>query len=203
MALKNRTKTLLAESFKEILLRTPVEKVRVTDICKRADVTTQVFYYHFKDKYDLASWIFIEDFSSSFGDEKYRAPITPDQHIDMMTQQFERMWEKRDLYRRMLSDKSQNSLQRSIHDFDIEISTTAMKAYLGYPTLSQELRYAASYTSHACLGMTIDWLTGRFEATPRELAQLQFDFMPPALRESFEALGCRVGQAADSWKAKQ
>ena len=31
------------------------DKIRVTEICKLAEITKPTFYYHFRDKYDLAA----------------------------------------------------------------------------------------------------------------------------------------------------
>ncbi len=40
-----------------LLSRKPIDKVRVTEICKEAEIKLPTFYYHFKDKYDLMSWV--------------------------------------------------------------------------------------------------------------------------------------------------
>ena len=39
----------------------PIDKIRVTEICKAADIERPTFYYHFKDKYDLVAWMFCSD----------------------------------------------------------------------------------------------------------------------------------------------
>ena len=39
--------------------------VRVSDLCERCGVERRVFYYHFKDKYDLVAWMFEQDYQAA------------------------------------------------------------------------------------------------------------------------------------------
>ena len=55
-----RTKLWIADALKRLLVRKPLDKIFVTDICKEAEIERPTFYYHFKDKYDLMAWIFCQ-----------------------------------------------------------------------------------------------------------------------------------------------
>ncbi len=48
---------LLAESFKELVAVTPVEKITIKEITDKAGVIRPTFYNHFQDKYELLEWI--------------------------------------------------------------------------------------------------------------------------------------------------
>ena len=61
MQQKKEVKTLLAESFKELALEKPVEKITIKEITDRAGVIRVTFYNHFQDKYELLEWICRED----------------------------------------------------------------------------------------------------------------------------------------------
>ena len=185
MALKDRTKRLLADTLTEMLGEMPLEKVRVMDICRRADVQNQVFYYHFRDKYELGAWIFFSDFTSSFAGEVPEGLSAEETQVFMMTAQFERMWAKRDLYRALFTDATPYSLERYIDEFDVRLNTDALRAYLDTDTLTPGQTYIARATSHACLGLTVDWIMGRFVAAPAELARYQFDFIPDLLLHAY------------------
>ena len=50
---------LLAESFKELVAVTPVEKITIKEITDKAGVIRPTFYNHFQDKYELLEWIWI------------------------------------------------------------------------------------------------------------------------------------------------
>ena len=47
----------LAESFIELILKMPMEKITIKDITDGAGVIRPTFYNHFQDKYDLLEWI--------------------------------------------------------------------------------------------------------------------------------------------------
>ena len=48
---------LLAESFKELASKQPLEKITIKAITDRAGVIRPTFYNHFQDKYELLEWI--------------------------------------------------------------------------------------------------------------------------------------------------
>ena len=45
--------TLLAESFKELAKKHPIEKITIKEITDLAGVIRPTFYNHFQDKYEL------------------------------------------------------------------------------------------------------------------------------------------------------
>ena len=53
-----RTKLWIAAAMKRLLVKKPLDKIRVTEICREAEIERPTFYYHFQDKYDLVAWIF-------------------------------------------------------------------------------------------------------------------------------------------------
>lgn len=50
---KQEVDRLLMESFKELALRQPMEKITIKEITDRAGVIRPTFYNHFQDKYEL------------------------------------------------------------------------------------------------------------------------------------------------------
>ena len=52
------TKMWIADKMREIMKHKPISKIRVTEICRAAEIERPTFYYHFKDKYDLVAWMF-------------------------------------------------------------------------------------------------------------------------------------------------
>ena len=61
MQQKREVKVLLSESFKELVLEKPVEKITIKQITDRAGVIRVTFYNHFQDKYELLEWICREE----------------------------------------------------------------------------------------------------------------------------------------------
>lgn len=52
---------LLAESFKELVLKQPIEKITIKEITDKAGVIRPTFYNHFQDKYELLEWIITKE----------------------------------------------------------------------------------------------------------------------------------------------
>ena len=61
MKLAERTKIWIADKMKGLMKTKPLDKIRVTEICRVAEIERPTFYCHFKDKYDLVAWIFLSD----------------------------------------------------------------------------------------------------------------------------------------------
>ncbi len=182
--LKDRTKALLAQTLEDMLGEMAFSKVRVTDLCKRADVQKQVFYYHFRDKYDLAAWVFERDFEDSFPQLPAGAEVTEALIEKMTAEQFERLWARRGMYRRFFEDGSFGSVRDYVHEFDVELNRKVLSAYLGVQSLGPAEDYLAKFAAHGFLGVTMDWLRGEIPLSPLELARLQQANMPELLRHA-------------------
>ena len=55
------TKKAIAASLKRLLEQKPLTKITVTDIAKDCNISRHTFYYHFRDKYEVVSWIFYDE----------------------------------------------------------------------------------------------------------------------------------------------
>lgn len=52
------TRLRITEATMQLVREKPFDRLSVEDICKAADVCRATFYYHFKDKFDVAQWHF-------------------------------------------------------------------------------------------------------------------------------------------------
>lgn len=55
------TDKIIAESFKSLLRKYPMEKITVKEITESAGVIRPTFYNHFKDKYDVLEYVIWND----------------------------------------------------------------------------------------------------------------------------------------------
>ncbi|MCP4368162.1 MAG: TetR family transcriptional regulator, partial [Deltaproteobacteria bacterium] len=53
-----RSKRLIIEALRELILEKDYKKISVSDIVKRADIGRATFYAHFEDKEDLGKFFF-------------------------------------------------------------------------------------------------------------------------------------------------
>ena len=63
------TKLMIAQGLKRLLKTTSFVNVSVGDIARECQISRNTFYYHFKDKYDLISWIFYTEITSILTDD--------------------------------------------------------------------------------------------------------------------------------------
>ena len=177
--MKDRTKIMFAEELNEMLKTMPLSKVRILDLCKRCGATPQTFYYHFKDKYELVAWIFLNDFADIYGDAE--ADYSPQRLEEIMLH----MQKRKEFYQKAYAEHSQNSINAYIHDFDMQIARAAVKKSTGQETLTHEQQMAVAYHSFGVMGMFQDWIFSKSPMPASELAEFLYEKTPAFLRESF------------------
>lgn len=118
MADSNITKQAMAAAFKELLREHSFDKISVSDICERCHMNRKSFYYHFKDKFDLANWIFDTEFLE----------LAQQQELEVCGDSIDERWEgleaacryfynNRVFYGRLLRVEGQNSFTEHFQNF--------------------------------------------------------------------------------------
>ena len=175
MADSNLTKRVLALGLKKLVASQPFEKVSVSDICDVCGVSRKTFYYHFKDKYDLAEWMFNTEFIAVL-----QKPETEDRWLfaGAICRYF---YQERDFYRALLMFDGQNSFREYFQKF----LSQALEPFLR-PDMD-EVEVAASYegiapedvkdfyahfVSDAVLLAIFRWLTGGAKLPPEQFVAL-------------------------------
>ena len=57
MQSKTNIDEMLADSFKVLALKMPIDKITIKEITDGAGVIRPTFYNHFRDKYELLEWM--------------------------------------------------------------------------------------------------------------------------------------------------
>ena len=178
MALRGRTKRLLADTLKEMLSRMPLEKVRIEELCQECGIDRRTFYYHFKDKYDLVAWIYQQDYEAALRDTGGRYSE------ELIQKVLQRMNSHRAFYRKAFLDKSQNTITRYIHDFYMNLYREKILAHTGGENLSEEELYDLGSYVYASVEHTKEWLEGTSAYSIPVFARLQYRSLPSFLREA-------------------
>ena len=58
---RDLTKELLADCFRELMMKVPFSKITIRMITDRAGLIRPTFYKHFQDKYEIMEWIFAQE----------------------------------------------------------------------------------------------------------------------------------------------
>lgn len=180
MVTRRDTKGMFASELERMMRNTLLSKVRVADLCARCGVERRVFYYHFRDKYDLVAWVFERDYSlASDGFAPYSKELYTQAHC--------RLWARRDLYRRAFEEDTQNSIRRYLLQFSADANEAVLRRYLGVARLSGDMAFQAHHFAYGNIGCLIEWLRGDIEATPAQLTSRMFDCMPATLSKAYSA----------------
>ena len=178
MAVTRDTKGMFADELETMMERMSLSKVRVRDLCERCGVERRVFYYHFKDKYDLVAWMFERDYSSAAdGNAPYSVELYAEAH--------RRLWSRRAFYRRAFEEDSQNSIWRYLLQFSVEANEVVLKRHLGVTALAAGPAFEARHFAYGNIGCLVEWLRGDIDATPAQLANRMFSCMPDKLRQAY------------------
>ena len=173
--MKDRTKLALARALQESLRTKSLDEVRVSELCARCDLQRQSFYYHFQDKYDLVAWIFLQDFSAGFSSNGYRLSL------ECISEILRRVYEKKELYLRVLADRSQNLpllyIQKYIYEFSVDLFCRRD----GVEQLPETLCIKIQFLVYGAIGLVYEWLKGHIQKDEEALARLMFEMVPPEM----------------------
>ncbi len=62
-----KTRAAIHLAMASMIIDTPLERITVTELCRRADISKSTFYLHFHDVYDCADWIRNEILEATLG----------------------------------------------------------------------------------------------------------------------------------------
>ena len=168
-----RTKIWIAEAMKRLLVRKPLAKIFVTDICKEAELERPTFYYHFKDKYDLMAWIFCQ-----------QAMQTDVLSVESAAKAMNSMRQDYVYFKRAYEDNSQSPMWAYMHEYFVKrYSEIAMERTGG--ALDAQAKFSIRLYSYGTVGMTREWLMND-NITPAEtIVTMMFNSMPESLKGLF------------------
>ena len=166
------TKLWIADKMREIMKHKPIDKIRVTEICKAADIERPTFYYHFRDKYDLVAWMFCTD--------AYGTDITS---VASAAAGMNRMKQEILFYKRAYEDSSQNALWHYVVEYFTKRYTELAKEKLGADILDTQLSYSIRFYCMGAVGMTQEWVLTDNITSAETVVQMMFNSMPENLRK--------------------
>ena len=158
----------LAESFKELASRHPIEKITIKDITDKAGVIRPTFYNHFQDKYELIEWIVMEQII------RPAAPLIENGMFnEAVVLMFTSLEKDKPFYMNAVKLEGQNSLQSIAEDCVRQILLAIMekkgpKMDKAHPWITYE-RVAQFYAQSMCY-IVIEWIKSGMNIPPREIA---------------------------------
>lgn len=177
------TKYKLADSVKQCMKTTPVDRITVKDIVEGCNLTRQTFYRNFKDKYDLINWYFDKLVQQSLGKIETGSTVR-----DSLARKFAFILEEKAFFCGAFRSDDQNSLKE--HDFELilQFYHNLIARRMSRP-LEEELQFQLELYCRGSVYMTVKWVLGGMKDTPHQMADKLVDAIPPKLAEVFATLG--------------
>lgn len=166
---KGNVDVLLAESFKELVLKRPIEKITIKEITDKAGVIRPTFYNHFQDKYELLEWIIRTDLL-----DPMRPLIQNGLSDQALLFVFTGIQNEMEFYTRARRLEGQNSFESIVticireillDVFDMKASAKKLPGALTPEMLSM-------YYAKAMCFMVLSWIDSGMKATPQEMADI-------------------------------
>jgi AcrR family transcriptional regulator len=171
-------------SLLELLMNDRLSNILVKDICRKAKVTRQTFYRHFKDKYDVVNWFYDKEIESLFIATYSISGIKTN-----LISKCNKYKQNLDLYRNIYQCDGQNSLAK--HEFSRIYTSLSNKIFynIGLPREghSVELQYSLEFFCHGLIQSTIDWLNRSCPMSCDTFADIMIKAMPSEVKSKLKA----------------
>ncbi len=170
----DRTKLWIADKMKTLMAKKSLDKIRVTEICKAAEIERPTFYYHFKDKYDLVAWIFFYD--------AFKTDIIS---IESAAGSMNQMRKDYLFYKNAYEDTSQTPLWQYMLEYFVQRYSNEAKKILGTDTLDTQVIYSIRLYCYGAVGMTREWLMTDNITPAKTIVEMMFNSMPENMKAIF------------------
>ena len=176
--MKRKTaKDILAESFRELAERTSVDKITIKDITDNCGYSPATFYRQFRDKYDLIAWQHTRNVAAIMGRIDGNGYPWKQTLLDGMRG----FWDEREyLCNLFLHTSGQDSFVR----YMTEINYDALKRHIASVAdgkLDENTDLCIRVYVLGTVSLTCEWILGKFDATPEQLAAVFEQALPAPL----------------------
>ncbi len=170
MQSKTNIDEMLAESFKALALKMPIDKITIKEITDGAGVIRPTFYNHFRDKYELLEWVIHREILE---------PIIPlmmkGQIKESLLRIFERLQENKKFYKKVVRLEGQHSCENIARQFIKEILYTFINEQTSEKKLAKRgltTSLMAEYYAQSVAFLVIQWIKLDMSIAPEQMAEL-------------------------------
>ena len=149
MRVRDKTKKKIASSMMDLLKKKPIDKITITDITVNCNMSRQVFYRYFVDKYELINWMYEEDCGSVIytGEEKFSIKSWLEYILNLLE-------EKKNFYIHAIQNDSGKTFENIILNKTRFYLTNIIK-YKTSSELTKQLKFLVEMTSRSLIDMII------------------------------------------------
>lgn len=176
-------KLRIFQALYDLVMESPEAKlddVKITELCRRAEISKPTFYNHFADKYAVVVWIFEALGANNFAQigltmEPYEALLASSRTV----------WKYRGFLAKCLASKYYGSVYTYLEKMLRKGLVYAAELHCEGP-LPDRILFAIRFYAAAVESTAADWVSGATAYTPEEIVQCYVEVMPKALFELLE-----------------
>lgn len=177
-----RTNKAIQVAYLELLQESTSKKIKITDICERANISRPTFYNHFQTKDEILLSHLDEILDEMFIQYRKLQSTTEEEafsNFDTASTQFFTLWQsKAELYALIKNVKAEGLLIEKLKDHHLK--TYHIIATHRFPIEDPEiLDYFISHISYVFYSVLDQWMKTRMKRSPDEMGELLAIFYKP------------------------
>ncbi len=186
---KSTVDILLAESFKELVYKRPIEKITIKEITDKAGVIRPTFYNHFQDKYELLEWIIRTELI-----DPMRPLIQNGLSDQALLFVFTGVQNDKEFYVRARRLEGQNSFESIVTKCiqDTLLDAFGMSEFDDKMVKSLTPELISMYYAKAMCFLVLSWIDSGMKTTPQEMADIYKYLVNHSVEEALEDKGEKV-----------
>ena len=177
MSASDFSKRMIAEGMQNLLMKENLEDISIGRLAQFCQVSRSTIYYHFKDKYDIISWIFRSEITQlvDAGQEVGR-------WTDNLLKLFLYLQRNREFYIKVLRGSGQNSFCEYLTEYCNELILQMFRESHGDQVLElQQIQTISLLYSHGIVGLIQQWSRSNMEQDPAPVVKTVKDLISGAV----------------------
>lgn len=141
------TRKAIIQTFREMLEKTPLDKITVTNIIEKCEINRNTFYYHFRDIYDLLESFFKEEL------ERVIEANTNESWQNMLRDVLQMVTENRQIVYHIFNSLNRDQLERYVFDStNKHMYELVKKEAEGLNVTDEDIRFVSEFYQYAFTG---------------------------------------------------
>lgn len=177
---KIETKKIFAESLKKLSETKSFEKITLKEILAESHLTKTTFYNHFRDKYDLAAWIYSTDAEKIMNKIDFKNYNWQ----DSLTEGIKYFFANKEFLKNLvLNTSGQDSFINYVANFNIKILSDYIKKKNNFIDLPEDIKIYVKIYCYGTVCTICEMLIKDFPIPVENFVKMLENALPESLKE--------------------
>lgn len=177
---RKTTKDILAESFLELAKKKRIDKITITEITDNCGMSQPTFYNHFRDKYDLIIWIYVNDAKKIMG----QIGVNGYTWRDTLPDAAKYYIENRDfVINALLHTSGHDSFIRQLEQTNINLLVNEVRKKLMTEHIPEEIYGMIKVYCYGTVEFMFEWLSDGVKISPESIVYIWENSLPEPLKK--------------------